>query len=132
MTEQDRRKAEESWTYYRRAFARRSRPFPALAILVSLIDRIHACGFSEQLYAGASLDNLVISVLPNPRDRRQTILVIPQEDAVEFRLYPKGGDAEVTTVARDQAEAALDGLLSRLVAGAETAKGGVAESESEA
>ena len=116
MTQQERHKAEESWAYQRSAFNRRSRHFPSLSVLVPLIDRVCELGYSKQLYAGSSLDNFVISVRPNPRDRRQTILVIPQEDMVEFRLYPKDGEAEVATVARDQAASALDRLLPRLTA----------------
>lgn len=114
MTQQECQKAKESWTYYRRAFSRRSAHFPNLAIFVPLTERICELGYSEKLYAGTSLDNLVISVRPNPRDRRETILVIPHEKTVEFRLYPKDGEAEVSTVVWDQAASTLDRLLPRL------------------
>ncbi|MGH7225156.1 MAG: hypothetical protein ACRELF_18195, partial [Gemmataceae bacterium] len=110
MTEQQRQKAEESWEHYRLAFSRRSRLFPSVAIFVPLIDRIRELGYSARLFAAASLDNLVISVRPNPRDRQQTILVIPQENTVEFRLYPKDGEVEVRTVDRSQAIEVLDRL----------------------
>ena len=132
MTQPERQKAKESWIYSRSAFSRRSHQFPNLTVFVSLIDRICELGYSEKLYAGTSLDNLVISVRPNPRDRRQTILVIPQEKDVEFRLYPKDGEAEVSTVVRDQAAAALDRLLPRLTAQLETLSSGSAHSDSDA
>jgi hypothetical protein len=132
MTQQERQKAKESWTYYRSAFSRRSHHFPSLAIFVPLIDRVCELGYSEKLYADASLDNLVISTHPNPRDRRQTILVIPQENSVEFRLYPKEGQAEVSTVSQDQAASALDRLLPRLAANPETSSSGAADGDSEA
>jgi len=116
MTQHEHPLTDDSWSYYRSAFRRRSGPFPTLAILVTIIDQICELGYSERLYAGESLDNLVISVRPKPRDRRQTILVIPKGDAVEFRLYGEQGEAEVCTVALDQVGSALDHLLSRLVA----------------
>lgn len=116
MTQSKRPKAEESWQYYRSAFSRRSRLFPNLSIIEPLIDRICELGYSGRLYASSSLDNLVISVWPQPRDRRQTILVIPQEDQVEFRLYPQNGQVEVSTVAQNQAASVLDHLLPRLTA----------------
>jgi hypothetical protein len=131
MTEQERRQAEESWTYYRSAFSRRSHQFPAATILVSLIDRIVELGYADQLYAGASLDNLVISLRPNARGRRQTIFVIPRGETVEFRLYPKEGEAEVSTVARDWAIATLDCLLPRLAACAKSGSSGTAECKTE-
>lgn len=129
MTQPEHQKAAESWGYFRSAFARRSRLFPNLAIFGPLIDRICEQGYSEQLYAGASLDNLVISVRPNPPDRRQTILVVPQGDRIEFRLYPKDGSAEVSTVTQDQAASALDRLLPRLTAKV-LSSNGPADSES--
>ncbi|HTU90662.1 MAG TPA: hypothetical protein VMF69_11355 [Gemmataceae bacterium] len=132
MTQQDRHKAEESWTYYRAVFNRRSRHFPSQAIFLPLIDRIYELGYAEQFFAGTSLDNLVISIRPNPRDRQQTILVVPQEDAVEFRLYPKDGETEVSTVTREQAVSALDRLLPRLAADLETSSRGTADGDSEA
>jgi hypothetical protein len=116
MTQPKRHTTDDSWSYYRSAFRRRSRHVPALAILATLIDRICERGYSERLYAGESLDNLVISTRPNPRDRRQTILAIPKDDAVEFRLYAEEGEAEVCTVALNQVESAIDRLLSRLSA----------------
>ena len=130
MTQRERQKAKESWTYHRSAFSRRSHHFPSLAVFVPLIDRVCELGYSEKLYADTSLDNLVISVHPNPRDRRQTILVIPKENAVEFRLYPKDGEAEVSTVAPDQAASALDQLLPRLAANAETSSNGAMDDDS--
>lgn len=129
MTQQQRQKAEESWDYYRSAFSRRSRDFPRLAVFVPLIDRIRELGYSARLYAAASLDNLVISVRPNPGDRRQTILVIPQENTVEFRLYPKEGEVEIATVDRSQVEEALDRLLPRLSANRASASNGVADDD---
>ncbi len=116
MTQHESHTTNDSWHYYRSAFQRRSGPFPNLAVLVAIIDRICEQGYSERLYAGESLDNLVISVRPKPRDRRQTILVIPKGDAVEFRLYGEQGEAEFCTVALDQVESAIDSLLSRLIA----------------
>jgi hypothetical protein len=129
---QPRRKAEESWDYYRSAFGRRSQSFPDLAVFVPLIDRIRELGYSSRLYGGASLDNLVISVHPKPRDRRQTILVVPRTDTVEFRFYRKDGEAEVSTVARDQAASALDRLLPRLAAEDRTSTSGTADDDSQA
>ncbi|HWG42549.1 MAG TPA: hypothetical protein VN688_07160 [Gemmataceae bacterium] len=116
MTQHERHTTDHSWRYYRSAFRRRSGLFPALAPLVTIIDRICQRGYSERLYAGASLDNLVISTHPKPRDHRQTILVIPKEDTVEFRLYAEEGEAEVCTVALNQVESTIDSLLFRLVA----------------
>lgn len=116
MTQPQHQKAEESWSYYRSAFSRRGRLFADLAVLVPLIDRIRELGYSERLYAGASLDNLVISVRPQPRDRRQTILVIPKEESVEFRLYAEDGETETSTVALNQIESEIDRLLPRLAA----------------
>jgi hypothetical protein len=132
MTQQERQKAKESWTYYRSAFSRRSPHFPKLAVFIPIIDRICELGYSEQLYAGASLDNLVISVCSNPRDRRQTILVVPQENTVEFRLYPKDGETEISTVAQDQAASALDRLLPRLADNPQTSSSRAADGDSEA
>lgn len=111
---------EESWKYYREAFSRRSRSSPSWSVFVSLIDKICQLGYSEQLYAGTSLDNLVISLRPQPRDRRQTILVRVKDEAVEFRFYPTEGEAEVTTVDLTQAEATLEKLLPRLLANPKT------------
>jgi hypothetical protein len=131
MTQQERREAEASWRYYRAAFSRRSLPFPALTILVRIIDRICELGYSERLYAGESLDQLVISARAKPRDRRQTILVVPKEDAVEFRFYPKEGAAEVHTVALDQVESAIDRLLPELAATQKMSSSGVVDGKSE-
>ena len=126
MTQQH-QKAEESWEYYRSVFSLRSRHFPYLAILVPLIDRTRELGYSARLYAAASLDNLVISARPNPRDRRQTILVIVHENTVEFRLYPKEGEVEVSTVEGGQAAETLARLLPRLAANRETSSSATAD-----
>lgn len=122
-------KAEQSWKHYRSAFDRRSHHFPALAVFVRLIDKICELGYSERLYAGASLDNLVISVLPEPHDRRQTILVIPHDNAVEFRLYPADGAAEISAAAPEQAASAIEKLLIRLIGSDKTSSGGAAQAE---
>jgi hypothetical protein len=132
MTQQERQKAKASWSYHRSTFHRRSYLFPNLAVFVPVIDRVCELGYSEKLYADTSLDNLVISVRPNPRDRRQTILVIPKENMVEFRLYPKDGEAEVSKVAPEQAASALDHLLPRLIASLETSTSGTVNGDSEA
>ncbi len=130
MTQQERQKAKESWIYHRSACHRRSHLFPNLAVLAPVIDRVCELGYSETLYADTSLDNLVISVRPNPRDRRQTILVIPKENMVEFRLYPEDGETEVSTVSPEQAASALDHLLPRLIAGLETSTSGTVDGDS--
>ncbi len=129
MTQQKRQIAKESWTYHRAALSRRSNHFPNLSIFLPLIDRICELGYSEKFYAGTSLDNLVISILPKPRDRRQTILVIPQENTVEFRLYPKEGEAEIFTVAPDHASSVLDHLLPRLAANSDTSSNGTVDGD---
>ena len=116
MIQHEGQKAAESWRHYRSAFSRRSRHFPNLAVLVALIDRVGQQGYSERLYAGASLDNLVISARPQPCDRRQTILVIPRGDTVEFRFYPEDGEMEISTTALNQVESEIDRLLPRLAA----------------
>lgn len=131
MTLQRHEKAEKSWEYYRSKFSVGSRHFPFLAVLVPLIDRIRELGYAEQLYAASSLDNLVISVRPNPRDRRLTILVMPQENTVEFRLYPQDGKVEITTAAWSQAAAVLDQLLPRLTAGPRTSNTASADDKRE-
>jgi hypothetical protein len=131
MTQQERLTAKESWRYHRLAFHRRTHLFPNLAVFVPVIDRVCELGYSEQLYANTSLDNLVISVRPNPRDRRQTILVIPQANMVEFRLYPEDGETEVSTVSTEQAASALDHLLPRLIASLETSTSGTVDGDSE-
>ena len=120
MMQQEHSKPGESWKYYREAFSRRSSFSPPWSVFVSLIDRISRLGYSEQLYAGTSLDNLVISLRPEPRERRQTILVRAKVDAVEFRFYPMEGEAEVSTVDLTQAEATLEKLLPRLLANPKT------------
>jgi hypothetical protein len=116
MTQQNRHKAVESWEYHRTKYLCASRSFPYLAVYLPLIDRVCELGYSEKLYALSSHDNLVISVRRIPYDRRQTILVIPQENTIEFRLYPRDGEAEIITVVLDQAVPALDRLLPRLTA----------------
>lgn len=116
MTQPERLQVRDSWNYYRGAFHRRSRYFPLLSVFVPLIDKIGDLGYSERLYAGVSLDNLIISVHPRPRDRRQTLLLIAKEDAVEFRLYPKEGEAEVCLTPWNRAESTLEVLLPRLLA----------------
>lgn len=128
MTSQH-QQAEESWEYYRSAFSRRSRLFPRLAVFVPLIDRVRELGYSAHLYAASSLDNLVISVHPDLRDRKQTILVVPQENMVELRFYPKDGEVEVCTVSWGEAAETLDRLLPRLAANRASANNGVADDE---
>jgi hypothetical protein len=131
MTQQEHQGARESWKYYRSAFGRRSLSFPALAVLGSIIDRICELGYSERLYASESLDHLVISVRPKPRDRRQTILVVPKGDVVEFRFYPEEGAVEAHTVALAEVESAIDRLLPVLVASQKLSNSGAAEGVSE-
>lgn len=116
MTRSEHRNAGESWAYYRSAFSRRSRHFPNLAVLVAVIDRVCELGYAERLYAGASLDNLVISVRPQTSDRHQTILVVPKGESVEFRFYPEDGETEISTTPLNQVESEIDRLLPRLAA----------------
>lgn len=116
MTQQNRHKAVESWEYHRTKYLCASRSFPYLAVNLPLIDRVCELGYSEKLYALSSHDNLVISVRRIPYDRRQTILVVPLGETVEFRFYSKDGPAEVSRVTREDAVLVLDRLLPRLAA----------------
>jgi hypothetical protein len=114
MTAQEQREARETWDYYRAVFQRRSTLHPELTPVLPILDLICSQGFNDRLYAGTSLDNLVISTRRNPRSRLGTILVLPKRETVEFRLFKNDGAAVTSEVPFQQVAQEAGRLLAIL------------------
>lgn len=115
MTKNRSEQPGESWSYWRSRFLRAQDQSPRFASFVPIIDRLCELGYDARLYPGTSLDNLVISRQRHAKDRRQSILVIPTDDGVEFRLYRSSGEPEVSRVGTADVVGEISRLLPRLL-----------------